>query len=720
MLDGTYVPATPASIAKHPTHRNFGCYRRWAMRLIQAEVSGYRRFAAKETMDLDGALICIIGPNSAGKTSFLRALTHLNNDREFTPSERTRTLGGTQSATVSGTLRLDDEDQAALSEIPEAREAELFTLTKHDDASITTSMDPNPPISLDRRNAVHELLQEFLNSRRLKDADKADADRANAAGEAGEEMPVFSRTLTERAAEATEGGERRLAEEQTVPLQTFKQRLVAIRDADYLGDGKDLPAKYEAFDQLIDDLIEYETGLTPSQRARAILRERVPQIIEFRERDRGLGAIYSLDEEPDQAIQNLLALAGSSWEELVRTVDEADPGRVHGLQLRLNEALAESITEAWNQVPLTVEMNLDGRSLRVLMRMQANDWILINEQSDGLRQFVALRAFVALHSRRRSPILLIDEAEGHLHYDAQADLVSVFEEQQEAVQIVYSTHSAGCLPRDIGLGLRAIQPIYEEPEDGSKFATDHSRVVNEFWFDDFGFNPMLIAMGANAFAFSAAKKAVITEGFTDALLLPELVRQAYGDPQRTLAYQIVPHFSRVSKAEVKDLELVAGRVAYLVDGDPGGQEKADHLTDNGAIASQVFALGGFGSDLTLEDLIEPGIFCEVCNALLRSEQGLDLRTVQLEQSDVSSKRRMKKLKDWCKGKTGSGGQPLRAPGKEAIARKLLERRDEPLLDPRKAQLLKDLDRDLKAQLARPIRDLVAEAAAADPGEPGDA
>ena len=79
-------------------------------------------------------------------------------------------------------------------------------------------------------------------------------------------------------------------------------------------------------------------------------------------------------------------------------------------------------------------------------------------------------------------------------------------------------------------------------------------------------------MGASAFAFSAAQKAVVTEGFTDALVLPTLLREACGVSQ--LEYQLVPYFARTRPEDVPNFDLLAARVAYVADGDQGG---VDHV-----------------------------------------------------------------------------------------------------------------------------------------------
>ena len=51
---------------------------------------------------------------------------------------------------------------------------------------------------------------------------------------------------------------------------------------------------------------------------------------------------------------------------------------------------------------------------------------LMTERSDGLRSFVALRAFLGQHNTDQPPVLMVAEAEIHIHYDAQANFVDMF------------------------------------------------------------------------------------------------------------------------------------------------------------------------------------------------------------------------------------------------------------------------------------------------------
>ena len=118
-----------------------------------------------------------------------------------------------------------------------------------------------------------------------------------------------------------------------------------------------------------------------------------------------------------------------------------------------------------------------------------------------------------------APVLLIDEADAHLHLNAQADLVSLLMKQNKAAQVLYTTHSPGCLPSDLGTGIRLV-----EREDST------SSIESHFWTNKApGFGSLLYAMGANAAAFSTCRRAVLAEGPSDMIMLPTLLRLATRD-----------------------------------------------------------------------------------------------------------------------------------------------------------------------------------------------
>ena len=90
---------------------------------------------------------------------------------------------------------------------------------------------------------------------------------------------------------------------------------------------------------------------------------------------------------------------------------------------------------------------------------------------------------------------------------------------------------------------------------------------------------MMLAMGAGAAAFSAARKVVLAEGATEMLMLPSLIKKAIR--AEDLDYQVAPGLSEVPVSMYPELDLEGARVAFLVDGDDGGSELRDALIEAG-------------------------------------------------------------------------------------------------------------------------------------------
>ena len=216
---------------------------------------------------------------------------------------------------------------------------------------------------------------------------------------------------------------------------------------------------------------------------------------------------------------------------------------------------------------------------------------------------MALSAFLASQRLQIPPVLLIDEAENHLHYDAQADLVGVLLKQVNATQVFYTTHSPGCLPTDLGTGIRLLR---KDPDQAMS-----SRIYQDFWTNEEpGFAPLLYAMGASAAAFSACRRAVLAEGAADMVLLPTLIRMATSKDD--LEYQIAPGLSNAQAFGMR-IEEVAAKVVYLTDGDDAGFQYRELLEQVGVDEKRLFSLPkGWAS----EDLIDRKVFVEIVSTLL--------------------------------------------------------------------------------------------------------
>jgi energy-coupling factor transporter ATP-binding protein EcfA2 len=625
--------------------------------LVRIRLWGYKRFSQETVLNADGKVVALIGPNEAGKTTLLQALTRLNDDDDFAPTERTRGPQASRETGIQAIYALGDADRDLLRKLPGGKDGRRLVVTKRGGGGREWRVEPELHRDLRRRELSIVPLTRLVKSKLF---------RENADPETQELVTVLLADL--------DSEEETLSAEVVERLRLVTQRL--IEDENYtLGTGLRMR---------LEQLHAAEHEDPPAELAAETLEQHRPDFLFFSDDERRLDPSYSLDGSANAALTNLLRLADLGWEALQSAYHAQDVGHLEALLEHGNARLKEEYGRSWSQkhTPLTVRLRIDNGLLHILIPRGATDYISITERSEGLRQFIALRAFVAAKDALE-PVLLIDEAERHLHYDAQADLVEVLTEQTDAPKVIYSTHSAGCLPKDLGTGVRAVAPIE---------GTDYSHVENWFWTRGLGFTPLLIGMGASALAFASARKAVIAEGITEALLLPTLVREVVGE--RTLDYQVAPGLSNASRAAIDDLDLIAARVVYLVDGDEGGQKLKRELLDRDVPEDLVFVLGeGTTPGLTLEDLISEGPFLAAVNAELK-RQG----EAQVAPGELVSPVRWRSLRAWCQAQS----PPVEVPSKRAVAQRLLEaRHDDKLVAKEHRATLRNLHRALLKALKQP-------------------
>ncbi|MEV7633472.1 AAA family ATPase [Microbacterium sp. NPDC089318] len=276
----------------------------------------------------------------------------------------------------------------------------------------------------------------------------------------------------------------------------------------------------------------------------------------------------------------------------------------------MNETLRKRLQPMWTQSELTIELRLNrGGVLEVnILELDSRDYAVtpIAERSDGLRTFLGLVCFLLAANLDVPPVLLIDEAERNLHYDAQADLVRVLTHELKVHKVLYTTHSPGCLPLDLRTGIRVVS---RDPNDPGT-----STLENNFWTNDHpGFSHLLFAMGAEAAAFSAFRRAVLAEGVSEMILLPTLLRNATDGSQ--LNFQVAFGLSNLSAPRA--ISSVALITTFLVDGDDSGRVKKKQLEREGVPATHVFQLP---RNKAIEDLIDRATYLKTVNGLL-AEQG---------------------------------------------------------------------------------------------------
>jgi hypothetical protein len=583
-----------------------------------------------------------VGPNEVGKTSFLRALEHLNDASRLTQGEFTR--GGDGRIEIRATFALTSEEQEALSEFGGIGSPRLFKVWNRGGGALLADVEPRLARDRGPRKKAIKSLNRLLRTRWFARLD-AEVPLASVLAELHDTLPDEGETVGEstlalmgEAAEALRG-----RQDASVAAKQVGGTLAAVR--------------------------QHELKEHPNDAAREYLFGRRPLFLWFDEDRRQIASSHSLDEEPSPALENLLALIDFDLDELTAAVDRNDRARVAELTNEARASFAELLRGRWGQAHVRVELDVEGRQIHVFATNTGGRLIPIADRSEGLRHFIALLAFVEREAADRDAVVLVDEAEQHLHYDAQADLVRVFSGQTAAKKVIYTTHSAGCLPHDLGTGVRVLEPT--GPADIPAEEWDRSRVQNWFWTEGPGFSPLLLAMGASSFAFAGTRKAVVAEGISDVLLLPTLFREATERP--ALDFQIAPGLANVNEKSLAELDFVASRVAYLVDGDEAGLVRRQQLLDAGVSPNRIFVLGQ-RSKLTLEDVLRRSVYLDAVNKELMLRHG-----IVVPASEVTDVGRKKAVERWCESSVDVQGVPVSYPSERAVAHHVFEMQRDALL-----------------------------------------
>lgn len=610
------------------------------MRLVAITLHGYKRFADSTTINVDGPVVAVVGPNEAGKTSLLKGIEHLQGGGRFRPGELTRGRKP-EGEVIAARFLIDKEDHNLIGDIPGAEKLRWYVLYKGPNGKLKHYVEPTVKRNIKPRQAVQADLVRAANHTLLNES-KAPHPFAEDAARMAEVLDTTKDSLTKKTVHQIGVTAERLAE---ISLPAGAPKYISH-----------LPKR-------LQELAELEGTRDPTNHVLSVLEKRCPKFVAFGRPERDLRSDYDLSEvatSPPPALANLTRLADLDLQELRNAQKAKNYARAEKLLEDANNTLRTRFEDAWKQSGVYLRLRTDDLVLRIFVAA-ADGYTDITERSDGLLAFIALLTFSALHDEGQPIILLVDEAENHLHYDAQAELVRVFSTQKAAEKVIYTTHSAGCLPNDLGR-VRFVSAH----EDGT------SSITNAYWAEGPGLSPLLVGMGATVLAFTPARRAVLAEGGVDSILLPALFRAVKGKDE--LEFQVVPGLSEVRPSDVPRLDLDAAAVAYYVDGDSGGAKIKRKLTANGVPEDRIVVLGGAGSKVTLEDLVDAELYAAAVTAVLKRG---DSAAPSFPKSSLPTRERAKAVHDWCKRKN------QREPNKAVVAYEVLElqgKQERPLVE----------------------------------------
>jgi hypothetical protein len=584
------------------------------VQLVRLKLEKFRRFAEAQSLDLNEDLIALVGPNEAGKSSILAALGLLGRGQCPAGSDRTRGLQG--AAVISALFVLDEDDREALAGVHDGSlTTHAWVELRSDTEGPVWRLTPRPNRDLGPRNRCETALEKLRGDPGLGGQFSTDQEW------------TWDPQLWDTVFTYLELEDETLPDYVVDSFESVARRLQGIEypsQAEWLEGEPPEPRKVDIAWQkkrdtaaeTLRELAQFERRPSPELMAIEILQGRLPAIVAFEEADRVLESNYQLAEvagSPPAALRHLCDAASLDLAAVQREIEVGGVPHVIKMVERANATLKEQFEETWSQSAVYPHLGppTDG-VLRVMIATDGGeDYSYPSDRSDGLRWFMALHAFLA-GNVADAPILLVDEAETHLHYDAQADLVDILMKQRLASKVIYTTHSVGCLPPDLGRGIRAAIPAAD---------SERSRVANSYWSvdcegqDRVGYTPLLFAMGAQILSLTVPRYGVIVEGPSDAVLLPSLLREA-ADLQK-LPYRVVPGLSELAEAQVAAISHHAAKVVCLTDDDEAGAKIRSKLT--GALApSEIFHLGDVAPNCTLEDLVAPEVFANAVNSELNT------------------------------------------------------------------------------------------------------
>jgi predicted ATP-dependent endonuclease of OLD family len=600
------------------------------MKLAYCKIEGFKRFE-KTTVNLDRNLIAFVGPNEAGKSSFFEVLASTENDEPFSLKQLSRDNEyDDDHDVIELAYSIESDDLIKLKQFNGVGEPKFYQRFKSVDGSISYLFSSQITRNKELRNEVISKLEKFKSlvyfKSRLEKHVLEEADYSLDESEVTM-LDEFNRIEQDLAESSDNLGKLSLSD-----LAEFNKSLGLFINT--LSDNK--TKKANELKSIINELVSFESKKNPEILFEEYLSAKRQKIIFFDKENRELKETYNYDEisDPPPALNNILSVAEIDNETLIEAFDETNSGVQESIIEDGNENLKKKYNQYWNQADVYPRLKLENNGIRILLRF-VNSYNDLSDRSDGLKQFIALLAFALNNDKHNDLILLIDEAEIHLHYAAQADIVQLFERQKIVNSIFYSTHSAGCLPSDLGTGIRAVQPI----RDKENKETTISEIRNSIWSNSAGFSPILLAMGANIIAFSMARKALIAEGPSETILLPRLLRESSDNSE--LEFQIAPGLASISVDKCKDLDLEASRVAFIVDGDEGGKKIKKKLTDAKYKSSQIISLP---KDHVLEDFIDKEVLLNATNSIIEKFQ---TKSLVLVASSISTTNSIKFLEDEC-------------------------------------------------------------------------
>lgn len=315
----------------------------------------------------------------------------------------------------------------------------------------------------------------------------------------------------------------------------------------------------------------------------------------------------------DQAMELLNELAALRLTELARTdayqaalrqVDDLRTSVVESVQRDLKDTISTYLSNVAS-VELT---RRDVRTADTINRIVIDDGspTSLAQKGDGVKSLFALALIQHLATQRvdqerSSLVLLVDEPEAHLHARAVHDLLALFTKIARKQQVVLATHNPIFVNRE---SVSANVLVRGNAATAARTVQSIREVLGVELHDN----------------LNSAEIVILTEGWTDAKILPAIMNHLDARASKDLASGRVIFKSATGTGKLGRLiqqeRSTACRILAVLDGDAAGDSEAQRLHDQGVLdRANIFVLRDSGRrESEIEDLIAPHTYLDALEA----------------------------------------------------------------------------------------------------------
>lgn len=592
------------------------------MNVDQVRVQNYKSIQDSEFVDIDD-VVALVGPNEAGKTAFLQALTKFNPLRSSGTFDVTQEYPRRELSMYRDRHDHDPDPVVTLKIELESEDIDLLESQFGADIVLSRSIEVTKyynqyyewDIDIDESAFINNILDKF---------------------------DIHHRT-----------------EESLRELDNIEEFVDEVRDS--TSDSKEFPELRDRVSEVFEGNLENHIG-------EAVLEDRLPKFVYFDEYYIMEGKVR-LDElsskseseytKGEETFVSFLSLAGFDPNEIVSLDDFED---VIAELEAVSNRLTEQVFEYWSQGPsLRVKVRdhveVDDRGNEIIelqVRIENSrhrNTLPFGERSRGFIWFFSFLAYFSDISDTMGDdlILLLDEPGLNLHAKAQNDLLRFIDEELAPDHtVLYTTHSPFMLDPTKLHRARLVEDKDDDETDemlGTKISEDIIQFGSDTQF------PLQAALGYDVIqTLVIGPEILLVEGPSDLTylqILSELLNEQ-GRSSLDHRWTVIP-IGGADKASTF-VSLFGGQglnTAVLLDGDKNIENRLGGVIDRGLIDREsILSISEYTEhQADIEDLFPEGFYIQLVQDAYRSEFRFndDVRGIDLDSMDYAHPRITKRV-----------------------------------------------------------------------------